>query len=312
MSTQNKKTRGTKKTNLDSSQQLLAAAPEEKLLEAHKQSLLAAHEAVPKAKPKGGAKTAAKVAAGAAAAATAAAQASAKPKVAPATTPKQPTASMPVADVVEDQPLEEYINEKRSGIRKEVLAAIVIGAIILIGLACCLGYYNDRSGEPYYTNSAYITDRVAPSQAHAQGVALVPVIVDKDGSTHFSTGNGVLSHYDLAKAVASTVSGKGETVVPVVVYLFNFDSDGVPESPTLSKMAKAAKDTGKTIYVKAYTDDHGNAAYNQKLSQRRADAIKEYMQQHGVPADHVKASGYGPTHKYPSDLQNRRAELTLK
>jgi len=51
----------------------------------------------------------------------------------------------------------------------------------------------------------------------------------------------------------------------------------------------------KTInfVVEGHTDDTGSAAYNKKLSQKRADAVKDYLIEHGFPADKITAIGYG-------------------
>lgn len=268
---------------MDPEQSLLSAAPEEKLLEAHETSLLSAHKEAPAA--------AAATATAAAAAATAA------------------TAAAPKASVVDEAPIENMVEPKKPSWSKGAIAAIVIAAVALIGIVVCLGYINDKNPEPYYTNAAYKNaNHAAVASSAAQDMATVPVVY-RNGHYYPAAGDGG-AHKDLASAVAASTGS--QVAVPVVVYLFNFDSDGVPENPTLSSMAKAAKDSGKTIYIKAYTDERGNRGYNQALSQRRANAIGDYMEKHGVPADHVKAAGYGPTHKYPSDMQNRRAELTLK
>ena len=45
--------------------------------------------------------------------------------------------------------------------------------------------------------------------------------------------------------------------------------------------------------VEGHTDDTGAAAYNKKLSQKRADAVKNYLVEHGFPADKITAVGYG-------------------
>ena len=41
------------------------------------------------------------------------------------------------------------------------------------------------------------------------------------------------------------------------------------------------------------TSRMGGAAYNQKLSQRRADAVKTFLAEHGVPAARIHAEGKG-------------------
>lgn len=47
------------------------------------------------------------------------------------------------------------------------------------------------------------------------------------------------------------------------------------------------------IQVTGHTDRIGSASYNQKLSVRRADSVKDYLVSKGVPADKISAKGVG-------------------
>ncbi|MGS0893187.1 OmpA family protein [Burkholderia stagnalis] len=47
------------------------------------------------------------------------------------------------------------------------------------------------------------------------------------------------------------------------------------------------------IEVRGYTDRLGAPAYNQQLSQRRADAVKALLVRNGIPADRIDARGLG-------------------
>lgn len=49
----------------------------------------------------------------------------------------------------------------------------------------------------------------------------------------------------------------------------------------------------EVVNTTGYTDRLGKAAYNQKLSERRAEAVKAYLVQKGVPADVIKTAGKG-------------------
>jgi OOP family OmpA-OmpF porin len=51
----------------------------------------------------------------------------------------------------------------------------------------------------------------------------------------------------------------------------------------------------EVIYVTGYTDRIGSAEYNQRLSLRRADVVKNYLESKGIPADRIKAEGKGKT-----------------
>lgn len=50
-----------------------------------------------------------------------------------------------------------------------------------------------------------------------------------------------------------------------------------------------------SIKVVGHADRIGNHSYNQKLSVKRADSVKDYLVSKGVPADKISASGVGET-----------------
>lgn len=83
-----------------------------------------------------------------------------------------------------------------------------------------------------------------------------------------------------------------------------------------SEMLKTAP-AGTTIEVGGHTDNVGNAAANQKLSENRANAVMKELQSLGVKADMLSAKGYGNTKPKADNsteqgrFQNRRIEYTL-
>jgi hypothetical protein len=76
---------------------------------------------------------------------------------------------------------------------------------------------------------------------------------------------------------------------------------------SLNAVAKWAKmDPGRTIRVDGYTDKTGNPEKNKILSDKRADAVKNYLIAKGVDPDRVVAKGHGQETERP-DLKNTRA-----
>ena len=80
--------------------------------------------------------------------------------------------------------------------------------------------------------------------------------------------------------------------------LFDFDKAVLkPEGKTaldsqvVSKLAQIQK--LEVVLVTGHTDPIGTAAYNQKLSERRADAVRDYLVSKGVPKDRIEAIGVG-------------------
>ena len=73
----------------------------------------------------------------------------------------------------------------------------------------------------------------------------------------------------------------------------------------------------ETLIAVGYTDSTGPAAYNQKLSVRRADSVKDYLVSKGVPADRIYTEGKGMNDPIASNATregralNRRVELEL-
>jgi len=61
----------------------------------------------------------------------------------------------------------------------------------------------------------------------------------------------------------------------------------------LDKVVKTMKETTISIELGSHTDSRGSDAYNEALSQRRADAAVKYIIQHGVSKDRITAKGYG-------------------
>lgn len=73
-----------------------------------------------------------------------------------------------------------------------------------------------------------------------------------------------------------------------------------------------------TVIVTGHTDSTGTAAYNQGLSERRADAVGAVLISAGVPPRRIVARGAGQSQPIASNetavgrAQNRRVEITIR
>jgi len=71
------------------------------------------------------------------------------------------------------------------------------------------------------------------------------------------------------------------------------------------------------VEIDGYTDNTGTAAFNQQLSEERAQAVRDYITQQGVPAGSISAHGFGEDNPVGSNdtasgrQQNRRVELVV-
>jgi outer membrane protein OmpA-like peptidoglycan-associated protein len=74
---------------------------------------------------------------------------------------------------------------------------------------------------------------------------------------------------------------------------------------------------GYTIAVYGYTDDIGTQTYNLQLSQRRAEAVRDFLVQAGIPSTIMSTKGFGksdPRVQGDSDqarAANRRVEIAI-
>jgi len=102
----------------------------------------------------------------------------------------------------------------------------------------------------------------------------------------------------------------------------NFDTDkSVIRSdaqPLLDEAARALSDNAAVqVTVEGHTDSRGSEAHNQKLSERRAGAVREYLVGKGVAAERLSAVGLGESQPVASNdtaegmAQNRRVELRV-
>lgn len=101
-----------------------------------------------------------------------------------------------------------------------------------------------------------------------------------------------------------------------VHFAFNQATIRPEDEPVLDEAAESIKASPDArIDVNGYCDSIGGDAYNMKLSQRRADAVVDYLAKKGVPATQLTAHGFGKTNFVASNrtadgrAQNRRVEL---
>jgi len=175
-------------------------------------------------------------------------------------------------------------------------------------------------------NSRDIKDVDARAQAGIQQVQAKAAEVDQKAQ---AAGQQAAQAQTLANSATSRVDTLQNTVANLDNYrvvtetavLFGFDKD------TLTKDAKEALDQlatgvpntkGYIITVEGATDSTGDAEYNYALSQRRADAVIQYLAaQHNVPVHKIYLIGLGKDKPVESNstregrAKNRRVSVRL-
>ena len=74
---------------------------------------------------------------------------------------------------------------------------------------------------------------------------------------------------------------------------------------------------GLKLQVEGYTDSTGTPEFNQKLSENRAGAVRDFLVSQGVADANIVATGYGPNHPVADNntvtgrAQNRRVQLVV-
>jgi OOP family OmpA-OmpF porin len=86
--------------------------------------------------------------------------------------------------------------------------------------------------------------------------------------------------------------------------------------PILDQVVEVlSKNPSLRVEVDGHTDSTGSAAFNQTLSEQRAEAVLEYFVSKGISRGRLTARGFGPRNPVASNAtaegraQNRRVEL---
>jgi OOP family OmpA-OmpF porin len=157
----------------------------------------------------------------------------------------------------------------------------------------------------------------AASEPDPDTGVVVPVVpVDSDG-------DGVPNDRDQCPETpaGAKVDARGCELVDFDNIYFGFDS------AVLLATAKRMLDDSASVLkrhpdvkidITGFADSRGPESYNMKLSERRAEAVREYLEQAGVDAERLSARGYGESHDSASHLsangltESRRVERRVK
>jgi outer membrane protein OmpA-like peptidoglycan-associated protein len=139
-------------------------------------------------------------------------------------------------------------------------------------------------------------------------------------------GNRIGAYMDrqeqaLQNAVASSEAASVRRQQDVLVTTFKselmFDFDSATIKPggmnEIARVAKVLNQYPQTLLrVEGHTDKVGPEDYNQRLSERRAEAVKNALIQQNVDPRRISAIGYGESQPISSsDAVNRRVEIRI-
>jgi outer membrane protein OmpA-like peptidoglycan-associated protein len=129
---------------------------------------------------------------------------------------------------------------------------------------------------------------------------------------------------DLRRQLNSNViiTNTGDRLILTMPQDILFDVDSTTIYPGLRgdllTVAQSLNDyPNTTVQVVGHTDSDGDAGYNQRLSERRANAVADVLLEGGVPFSRVRTFGRGENQPVASNLteagkrQNRRVEIVI-
>jgi len=107
---------------------------------------------------------------------------------------------------------------------------------------------------------------------------------------------------------------------------FDYDKSNIKAefAPVLDEAAQTLKDNPEiNVRIEGHTDSIGSDSYNQRLSERRAQAVKAYLVSRGVAASRLTTEGKGESEPIADNTKNgrdnpegramnRRAELKVE
>jgi OmpA-OmpF porin, OOP family len=146
------------------------------------------------------------------------------------------------------------------------------------------------------------------------------IFIDNRGSYYYQT---IVTAKEMKQEVTADASSLSDEITKsghVAVYGIHFDTGKaaiLPDSENvLQEIAKLLQQNADLkLKVEGHTDNQGNAAANQALSERRAQAVVAWLSAHGIMASRLSAKGLGQTNPVADNstedgrAKNRRVEL---
>ena len=147
------------------------------------------------------------------------------------------------------------------------------------------------------------------------------VVVDENGCPLDTDKDGVYDYMDKCPGtpLGAKVNAQGCWVLGSL--LFDFDKAIIKPAAFAELdgvVAILKKNPAMTVTLQGHTDNVGSAAYNKKLSIKRANAAKDYLVNKGISAGRISCEGYGfsqPVATNKTDFGrslNRRVEIKPK
>ena len=169
-----------------------------------------------------------------------------------------------------------------------------------------------------YQNQPGLCFHVVSFADTEEGQAVLDKIAGlKDCSVSVKGSDLLADQKALNQFVADVFYGEGvedALVLHGVNFAFNSYALDAKAQGVLDEAAAVLKEKKVHVTLEGWTDYIGSDAYNKKLSQNRASAVKAYLVEQGVPASNITAVGMGKSFKFDNATEegrylNRRVEF---
>ena len=185
--------------------------------------------------------------------------------------------------------------------------------------------YDEKTKDPLYAKLVFVNSDLEPVWTDsATGVFRVDLPVGTyavrvEAEGYIPQGKPVVIQKDQPTIVDFGLLKKGMTLRFQNIYFESGKATLKPESyPILDEIVKLLKEHPNVIVeIQGHTDDVGSEAFNLKLSQKRAEAVRQYLIDHGIEPDRLIAKGYGeskplvPNTSPENRAKNRRVEFVI-
>lgn len=219
---------------------------------------------------------------------------------------------------------------------KSTLVVLLAGATLVFAAGCTTKTYVRKQTEPIIDKTNSLDDLTAKNSRDIHDVdtrALQGIDnVNQKTAAADQKATDARGRADQAQTVATQASTRVDTLAnqvanldnyhPVVETSVHFAFNRAELTPKAKEalnqlLAEVPNTKGYLLVVEGDTDSVGSATYNYKLSERRANAVVQYLATNSVPAHKIYVVGLGkdrsaaPNTTAEGRAQNRRVDVRL-
>jgi OmpA-OmpF porin, OOP family len=219
---------------------------------------------------------------------------------------------------------------------KSTLVVLLSGASVMFSAGCTTKTYVRQQTQPIIDKTNTLDDLTAKNTRDIRDVDTraqqgIQGVNQKATEADQKAGDA-RTRADQAQTLATQASGRVEALSTQVANLDNYHpvvetsvhfafnkADLTPKAKEAldQLLAEVANTKGYLVVVEGGTDSVGSANYNYKLSERRAEAVVQYLSEKSVPAHKIYVIGLGkdktvaPNQTAEGRAQNRRVDVRL-